>query len=38
MSPQRAPETLGESTDDVLVAHGYDEAEIEALREDGVIG
>lgn len=34
----RAPETLGESTGDVLGAYGYDEAEIEALREDGVIG
>jgi crotonobetainyl-CoA:carnitine CoA-transferase CaiB-like acyl-CoA transferase len=35
---RRAPETLGESTDDVLAAHGYEEDEIEALREDDVIG
>jgi crotonobetainyl-CoA:carnitine CoA-transferase CaiB-like acyl-CoA transferase len=34
----RAPEALGESTEDVLAAHGYDEDEIEALREDDVIG
>jgi crotonobetainyl-CoA:carnitine CoA-transferase CaiB-like acyl-CoA transferase len=37
-SLRRAPETLGESTEDVLAAHGYTEAEIEALREGGVIG
>ncbi|PSQ12894.1 formyl-CoA transferase [Halobacteriales archaeon QS_5_70_15] len=35
---RRAPEELGESTDDVLAAHGYSEGEIEALREDDVIG
>jgi crotonobetainyl-CoA:carnitine CoA-transferase CaiB-like acyl-CoA transferase len=34
----RAPERLGESTADVLAAHGYDEGELERLREDDVIG
>ena len=37
-SLRRAPEALGESTDDVLAEHGYEEGEIEALREAGVIG
>ena len=37
-SLRRAPEALGESTEDVLAAHGYTEAEIESLRADGVIG
>jgi crotonobetainyl-CoA:carnitine CoA-transferase CaiB-like acyl-CoA transferase len=34
---ETAPEALGESTDDVLGAHGYSRAEIDRLREDGVI-
>ena len=37
-SLRRAPEELGEGTGDVLAAHGYTETEIEALREEGVIG
>jgi crotonobetainyl-CoA:carnitine CoA-transferase CaiB-like acyl-CoA transferase len=37
-SLHRAPEALGASTEAVLAEHGYDEAEIEALREEGVIG
>lgn len=31
------PEELGESTDDVLQAHGYSSAEISSLRDTGVI-
>lgn len=34
---ETAPEALGESTDDVLGAHGYSRAEIDRLREDGVV-
>jgi formyl-CoA transferase len=33
----RAP-SLGEHTDEVLLAHGYSQAQIEALRTKGVIG
>lgn len=32
------PEELGESTDGLLAQYGYDEAEIERLREQGVVG
>ena len=34
---ETAPEELGESTDDVLAAHGYSRAEIERLRESGIV-
>ncbi len=34
----RAPEALGESTDDVLEELGYEGGEIERFREDSVIG
>lgn len=34
---ETAPEELGESTDDVLAAHGYSRAEIERLRENGIV-
>ncbi len=34
----RAPEELGESTADLLARLGYDDAEIDELREDGVVG
>ncbi|WP_159899910.1 CaiB/BaiF CoA transferase family protein [Salinirussus salinus] len=31
------PQELGESTDDVLAAHGYSDEEVERLREQGVV-
>lgn len=34
---RRAPPGLGEDTDDVLNAAGYDEEEIRALRESGIV-
>jgi crotonobetainyl-CoA:carnitine CoA-transferase CaiB-like acyl-CoA transferase len=37
LPPRRAP-AVGEHSDEVLRAAGYGEAEIRALREEGVVG